>query len=285
MKERIQRENKKESRQEAVHKWMLTALCLFFMMGSRASAAQARLVSASAAVHESTDENSSAVGNLVQGNTFELHERVTTEAGETWYLITMSNGIQGYIRGEVSEENGEGAAEANNPEAQPEPEAPADTPPDNAPGDGVAAEGNAPEGNAEDSNPDEEGASPEEEPDENGEGVSKLPPLQNTQQKTYSGKTDNRIRDPMPQIEEETVKESQESQSQKGSPIDKTLLLLILAVIFSAATVCYSHRKLKQQLLGSKRPSEVRKKRKSKRAKKKRTAREVKKWKNNSLAN
>lgn len=264
MKPRKQNNKKIESPKRVFFRWTLTAFFMFLTAESSVSAAQARLVSASAAVHETADGNSGAVGNLVQGNTFELHESVTTEAGETWYLITMSNGIQGYIRGEISEENGEGAAEADNPPAQPPEEVPADTPLDNVPEEGADAEGDAAEGEILDGAEgalDEEGMPLE----EGGETVILPRVMENIRQKTYAaGDTADRVK---AQIQADTVPEVKKSQEQKHLRMDKTLILLLVAAIGSAGALCYCHKRVKQQLSSITKP-ETRKKKKSKRQKK-----------------
>lgn len=263
MKPRKQNNKKIERQKRVFFRWTLTAFFMFLTAGSSVSAAQARLVSASAAVHETADGNSGAVGNLVQGNTFELHESVTTEAGETWYLITMSNGIQGYIQGEVSEENVGGAAVADNLSQPPE-GVPADTPLDHVPEEGADAEGDAAEGEILDGAEgalDEAGIPLE----EGGETVTLPRVMENIRQKTYAaGDTADRVK---AQIQADTAPEVKKSQEQMGSVMDKTLILLLVAAIGSAGTLCYCHKRVKQQLSSITKP-ETRKKKKSKRQRK-----------------
>lgn len=78
-------------------------LFLFLVMkGGDVHAAPAVLESETTPVYESADTDSSAVGNLIRGNTFELNEKVSAENGSAWYRVTLSNGLTGYIPGSAS---------------------------------------------------------------------------------------------------------------------------------------------------------------------------------------
>lgn len=268
MKQREKYVKKIKNRRAATASYIFFAICLFLFEGKTVSAAPARLLSASAAVYETADENSNAVGNLVQGNTFELRESITTENGEQWYLITMSNGIQGYMKGEISQETG-------NPDPAPgeEPEAPG-----GAEGEDGEAEGQE--------DPEAEG-NPEEEQGEEAQPAGMAGGMQisdNTQDKTYSIKADaERIRTHEAQTKAESVQtdaalttQGSLMQNLKGGA-DNTLLLLLGATILSALLLCGSYKRLKQQLFASDRHAESRRRKKAKRAKKKKMSKEAKK--------
>lgn len=267
MKQREKYVKKIKNRRAATVSYIFFAICLFLFEGKTVSAAPARLLSASAAVYETADENSNAVGNLVQGNTFELRESITTENGEQWYLITMSNGIQGYMKGEISQETGNpDPASGEEPEAE-------------APG---GADGEA-EGQED---PEAEG-DPEEEQGEEAQPAGMGGGMQisdNTQDKTYSIKADaERIRTHEAQTKAESV-QTDAALTTQGSLMqnskagaDKALLLLLGTTILSALLLCGSYKRLKQQLFASDRHAESRRRKKAKRAKKKKMSKEAKK--------
>lgn len=276
MKQREKYVKKIKNRWGATASYIFFAICLFLFEGKTVSAAPARLLSASAAVYETADENSNAVGNLVQGNTFELRESITTENGEQWYLITMSNGIQGYMKGEISQETG-------NPDPAPgeEPEAEA---PGGAEGEDGEAEGQE--------DPEAEG-DPEEAQGEEAQFAGMAGGMQisdNTQDKTYSIKADaERIRTHEAQTKAEGVR-TDSARTTQGSPmqnlkagVDKALILLFSATILSALLLYGSYKRLKRQLFASYRHTGSGRRKKTKRSKKKKTAKEAKKWKNNNL--
>ncbi len=90
-------------------------------------AAPVSLESPSAVVYEQASEGSNAVGNLIQDSTFDYQGDVTAEDGSTWHMVTMANGVSGYIRGDLAlspVENGEAGtgAEAEGGEEGTDPE-------------------------------------------------------------------------------------------------------------------------------------------------------------------
>lgn len=259
MKQRKQYEKIINCRLAAIGISILFAAFLLIFGKIYVNAAPAALVSPSSVVYETADENSNAVGNLVQGNTFELSGSITTEDGETWHLILMSNGVQGYMKGEVTTDIG------NTPPAEENDE---DT-----------------EGD-EETEPETEEASTEE-----GSTQESLPISSNTQEKTYSIKADaDRIR-----AQIQSSEAIQDSEVQKGGlRIDKTLVLLLFIMLVSGALLYFSYKKLAQMLYLSSRHGEAsgklwighgkaKKRKKVKKTKRKRIAKEAKKWKNNSL--
>lgn len=259
MKQRKQYEKIINCRLAAIGISILFAAFLLIFGKIYVNAAPASLVSPSSVVYETADENSNAVGNLVQGNTFELSGSITTEDGETWHLILMSNGVQGYMKGEVTTDI------ENTPPAEENDE---DT-----------------EGD-EETEPETEEASTEE-----GSTQESLPISSNTQEKTYSIKADaDRIR-----AQIQSSEAIQDSEVQKGGlRIDKTLVLLLFIMLVSGALLYFSYKKLAQMLYLSSRHGEAsgklwlghgkaKKRKKVKKTKRKRIAKEAKKWKNNSL--
>lgn len=259
MKQRKQYEKIINCRLAAIGISILFAAFLLIFGKIYVNAAPAALVSPSSVVYETADENSNAVGNLVQGNTFELSGSITTEDGETWHLILMSNGVQGYMKGEVTTDI------ENTPPAEENDE---DT-----------------EGD-EETEPETEEASTEE-----GSTQESLPISSNTQEKTYSIKADaDRIR-----AQIQSSEAIQDSEVQKGGlRIDKTLVLLLFIMLVSGALLYFSYKKLAQMLYLSSRHGEAsgklwighgkaKKRKKVKKTKRKRIAKEAKKWKNNSL--
>lgn len=65
-----------------------------------AQAEPATLRSPDATVYEQTSEGSNAVGNLVEGGSFDYIGDVTAEDGSVWHQITTAGGVSGYIRGD-----------------------------------------------------------------------------------------------------------------------------------------------------------------------------------------
>lgn len=106
--------------------------------GQVVKAAPAALETGSEAIYENADESSARVGNLVQGNTFELLESITGADGSTWYRISTSSGISGYIKGSSAVKKIEAEEDQEAEEAQPQEDG-------EAAGDGLPAEEAAPE--------------------------------------------------------------------------------------------------------------------------------------------
>lgn len=164
-----------------------------------AEAAPATLKSPDATVYEQADEDSNAVGSLVEGSSFEYTGDVTAEDGSVWHQVTTANGATGYIRGdrelELREEEPapEGREGQNGPEEDGGDTAPAENEPtdDGAAGEnaGEAAggaeeetsEGNAPEGSEDEETPEEGGG---EDPGDD-DAVAAARSLRNDQAKKY----------------------------------------------------------------------------------------------------
>lgn len=249
MKQRKQGGKRVKYRQAAMAISSLFAVSLFIFGSIQANAKPAALVSPSAVVYETTDENSNAVGNLVQGNTFELKETITLESGMIWHSISMSNGAQGYVRGEVSTEIESSAAEE------------------------------------ESSN--EEETSEETSSEEESSVTQELEISENTKKKTYSIQPDvSRMREPTEQTQvSDTEKELQQT---KRVSVDKTLILLICVTLLSAVFVYFSYTKIKLISSMSQKyfyNPKSKKRKKARRLKKKRTVKEANKWKRNNLQN
>lgn len=277
MKQIKQHQKRINSRRAAIWVGVFWAVSLLIFGNKPVFAAPAALVSASSVVHEAADENSNAVGNLVQGNTFELIETTTSENGETWHLISMSNGVQGYISGEISTDIDSASEDEGNDTG--EPEAGTAEPQDN----GTESQDYINDSSGQDDADSEEGNSTP----NNSQVIS------NTQQKTYSVKADaDRIKARM-----QTAMEAKESLPEKTQmSVDKTFIMLLCVALISAMLLYFSCRRLKQMLLVTHKQAEhvgkamaghgkPGKRKKVKRAKKKRTAKEAKKWKNSSLQN
>ncbi len=80
----------------------LSAAVLWLAVGNIVVlAAPVSLESPSAVVYEQTSEGSNAVGNLIQDSTFDYQGDVRAEDGSTWHMVTMANGVSGYIRGDL----------------------------------------------------------------------------------------------------------------------------------------------------------------------------------------
>lgn len=211
----------------------MTAMCFFLGSLSLAvQAAPAALTSEDAAVYEQTDEGSSQIGNLVEGSSFEYIGDVTAADGSIWHQITMSDGVNGYIRGDremeirTEESAGEGQGEQ---ETAPEE------------GEGTPAENEAEAGGVEadaqeaQENDNEAGeSSGENEDSEENNAVAAVGNLQNNQEKKYviapsakvkerEGFTDSIITI----INKKGIKEG----------IDKTLFTGVAVVLFCAVTV------------------------------------------------
>lgn len=263
------------SRREAIWAVVFLVVSLLIFSIKPVIAAPAALASASSVVHEAADENSNAVGNLIQGNTFELIETITSENGETWHLISMSNGVQGYISGEISTDIDSAPEEEGNDTGEPE---------------AVTGE---PQDNETESQDDTDDSSDQDdaESEEGNSTPNSRQIISNVQQKTYSVKADaDRIK-----VQMQPAMEAKEAlQERMRTGVDKTFILLLFAALLSAMLLYFSCKRLKQMLLATHKQAEHKsmtghgkavKRKKAKRAKKKRTAKEAKKWKNSSLQN
>ena len=84
--------------------YIALALSALFTLSVKTEPAALR--SPDATVYEQTSEESSPVGNLVEGGFFEYIGDVTAEDGSVWRQITTANGITGYIKGDREIETG-----------------------------------------------------------------------------------------------------------------------------------------------------------------------------------
>ena len=146
--------------------------CAAFMIASTdpfslsVQAEPATLRSPDATVYEQTSEGSNAVGNLVEGGSFDYIGDVTAEDGSVWHQITTAGGVNGYIRGDREIEMGEAEPAPEGQEGQEAPAGeggngePAANPPEGGgeiapaeegvnPGEGAGAVGEEPRGNGE----------------------------------------------------------------------------------------------------------------------------------------
>lgn len=81
--------------------------CIGGDLSLSADAASATLKAQDAVVYEQPDEESSPVGNLVEGSSFEYAGDVTAEDGTVWHQVATADGISGYIKGDLEMEIGE----------------------------------------------------------------------------------------------------------------------------------------------------------------------------------
>ena len=217
----------------------MTAMCFF--LGSRSlslQAAPATLTSADAAVYEQADEGSSQIGNLVEGSSFEYIGDVTAADGSIWHQITMSDGVNGYIRGDremeirTEEAAGEGQGEQGTA-----PEEGGDTPAENeAAAGGVEADAQENRGNGNEAG---EASGENENPEENeeleeNETVAAVGNMQNNQEKKYVLDSSAKIKE-----REGSADSTITIVNKKGikERIDKALLMGMAVVLFCTVTV------------------------------------------------
>lgn len=280
--------------------------------GRIVQAAPAALEAGSEAVYENADESSARVGNLVQGNTFELLESITGEDGSTWYRISTSSGISGYIKGSSAVKKIEAEEVQAAEEAQP-PEDEAAAEDEVSAGNGLPAEEAAPEdaltpegqednednennvGNAEQEN--------QELQDADGQMDAGMPvawpPQGVSREKTYAmqGETNRILTNETKKIEKQP-EEEQTFWNKLLARIDRSVVILVLVVIFAPVLIRLCYRRLlttlsvsHEEVETSKRSfAEQRKARKRKKARiakrkqaAKEAAKEAKKWKNSNL--
>lgn len=256
-------------RQTTARMMIILAAWLLLLADSQVSAAPVMLQSATAIVYEAADEGSTPVGNLVQGNTFELSGSITAEDGSQWYAISMSSGRQGYIKGEALLENqdavptgGDNTAGAGNVE------------------DDAAAEE---DGNAEDG-ADGDGLNEEDDGTQDMPAGNR-PQVIGTKEKTYAILADaQRIKSRTQQEAEISPKLQASGRQQTGGTVDKTWVELICIAMLSLLLLCYCCRRLRQMRypststveshrkfwFGNHKAKKKRKVRKKKQAKKKR---------------
>ena len=277
--------------------------------GQIVQAAPAALENGSEAVYENADESSARVGNLVQGNTFELLESITGADGSTWYRISTSSGISGYIKGSSAVKKIEAEEDQAAEEAQPQEDG-------EAAGDGLPAEEAAPEdaltpegqeGNEDSENSENNADNAEQEnqelQDADGqmdEGLSAAwPPQGVSREKTYAMQGEiNRILTNEAKKIEKQPEEEQTFWNKLLARIDRSVVILVLVVIFAPVLIRLCYRRLLTTLSVSHEEAETpkrsfaeqrkaRKRKKARIAKRrqaaKEAAKEAKKWKNSNL--
>lgn len=300
---------------QRIRRVLFLAALLFCLLqkenGQIVKAAPVALEAGSEAVYENADESSARVGNLVQGNTFELLESITGEDGSTWYRISTSSGISGYIKGSSAVKKIE-ATEAQAVEAQAAEEA---LPQEDgvAAGDGLSAEEAAPEdaltpegqeGN-EDSENNIDNAEQENQELQDADGQidaglpAAWPPQGVSREKTYAmqGETNRILTNEEKKIEKQP-EEEQTFWDKLLVRIDRSVVILALVVIFAPVLIRFCYRRLLTTLLVSHEETETskrsfaeqrkaRKRKKARIAKRKQAAKEAakeaKKWKNSNL--
>ena len=279
--------------------------CLLYKNVQIVKAAPAMLESGSEAVYENTDEGSVRVGNLVQGNTFELLESIAGENGSTWYKISMSSGISGYIKGSSAVRKIETVEEQAEEEAQPQEDA--------AAGDGLSAEEATPEDaltpegqeDNEDNENNVDNAEQENQELQDADGQmdagipAAWPPQGVSREKTYAmqGETNRILTNEAKKIEKQPEVE-QTFWNKLLVRIDRSVVILVLVVIFAPVLIRLCYRRLLTTLSVSHEEAETskrsfaeqrkaRKRKKARIAKRKQAAKEAakeaKKWKNSNL--
>ena len=183
------------------------------------------LTSPDAAVYEQADEDSSPVGNLVEGSVFEYLGDVTAQDGSVWHQIQTAGGTAGYIRGdkEIEKEQEEDIEGTGQPTAK----APAE--------DGEGNEDRETTGNGETAD-EAEG----EEADEAEDGINKdyepisNEPVQNNRSKKYSLNAAAKIKERENGREIDT---GAESAKRKNTGVDLTLIIGMAVIFFCSGTM------------------------------------------------
>ena len=183
------------------------------------------LTSPDAAVYEQADEDSSPVGNLVEGSVFEYLGDVTAQDGSVWHQIQTAGGTAGYIRGdkEIEKEQEEDIEGTGQPTAK----APAE--------DGEGNEDRETTGNGETAD-EAEG----EEADEAEDGINKdyepisNEPVQNNRSKKYSLNAAAKIKERENGREIDT---GAESAKRKNTGVDLTLMIGMAVIFFCSGTM------------------------------------------------
>lgn len=191
------------------------------------------LTSPDAAVYEQADEDSSPVGNLVEGSVFEYLGDVTAQDGSVWHQIQTAGGTAGYIRGdkEIEKEQEEDIEGTGQPTAK----APAE--------DGEGNEDRETTGNGETAD-EAEG----EEADEAEDGINKdyepisNEPVQNNRSKKYSLNATAKIKERENGREIDT---GAESAKRKNTGVDLTLIIGMAVIFFCSGTMYLCVRRIK----------------------------------------
>lgn len=296
---------------QRIRRVLFLAALLFCLLqkenGRIVQAAPAALEGGSEAVYENADESSARVGNLVQGNTFELLESITGEDGSTWYRISTSSGISGYIKGSSAVKRIEAEEVQAAEEAQPQEDLA-------AAGEGLPAEEAAPEDaltpegqedNEEDNENNVDNAEQENQELQDAEGQmdaglpAAWPPQGVSREKTYAmqGETNRILTNETKKIEKQP-EEEQTFWNKLLARIDRSVVILVLVVIFAPVLIRLCYRRLLTTLSVSHEEAETskrsfaeqrkaRKRKKARIAKRKQAAKEAakeaKKWKNSNL--
>lgn len=286
--------------------------------GQVVKAAPAALETGSEAVYENADESSARVGNLVQGNTFELLESITGADGSTWYRISTSSGISGYIKGSSAVKKIEAEEDQAAEEAQPQEDL-ASAGDEASAGNGLPAEEAAPEdaltlegqegqeGNEDSENSENNVDNAEQENQELQDADGQMdeglpaawPPQGVSREKTYAMQGEiNRILTNETKKIENQPEEEQTFWNKLLARIDRSVVILALVVIFAPVLIRLCYRRLLTTLSVSHEEAETpkrsfaeqrkaRKRKKARIAKRKQAAKEAakeaKKWKNSNL--
>lgn len=295
---------------QRIRRVLFLAALLFCLLqkenGQIVQATPAALEAGSEAVYENADESSARVGNLVQGNTFELLESITGEDGSTWYRISTSSGTSGYIKGSSAVKRIEAEEVQAAEEAQPQEDLA-------AAGEGLPAEEATPEDaltpEGQEDNEDNENNvdNAEQENQELQDADGKMdagmpaawPPQGVSREKTYAmqGETNRILTNETKKIEKQP-EEEQTFWNKLLARIDRSVVILVLVVIFAPVLIRLCYRRLLTTLSVSHEEAETskrsfaeqrkaRKRKKARIAKRKQAAKEAakeaKKWKNSNL--
>lgn len=213
--------------------WVVSAawFCLLLGMGKMTAKAEpALLVSETAAIYENMDEESSAVGNLVQGSSFELLGSATADDGSMWYHVS-AYGVAGYVRGDMEIERGGGE------QTLPEEETPDETQqalPENMP-------------TAEDVQEDET-----ESTESASEGDAFVYQGNNVREKTYAV-TAVSIKSTDAGMKEDYSEARQENEKNGGEKgISRNMMFFLLVLTGSALAALVSYKKIRKELQGEK---------------------------------
>ena len=232
----------------------------------------ATLRSPDATVYEQTSEGSNAVGNLVEGGSFEYIGDVTAEDGSVWHQVTTAGGVSGYIRGDREIEMGTGEPAPEGQEGQEAPSGEGDNgePAVNPPEGGEAAP--AEEGRPEESTAglgESAGGAQEEAgrgtPESNGDGNEEAPEgeespedgvegapededavpvfhMQNSKTKKYVVNNSQKIKERGSSTEMDV---STEASKSNGLRIDKALIVGIAVVLLCGGMIqiCWTRMK------------------------------------------
>ena len=267
-------------------KFTAAVVTVCFLLESQVLASPAVLDSMSAVIYEDMSEGSIPIGNLVQGNTFELLGSAMSEDGQGWYQISI-NGLQGYITADAvlipTEQdvvNGEENAQAAEP--------------DNHEQEALEEEENQADDNQE-HEAEEELEEENEEMSVDEQTATTLGMQENKQKKTYGlAVSSEKIKKDIKENTEPDRKVGEASDSFVGK-VDKTACAVLLVIAGSIGMIGFCIKEMKRLYAGLSGTTEaarkswwesrkVRKKKKAKQNKKKQQlAKEAKRWKSNNI--